>query len=653
MSSKITVAYLNCRGQSGFNVSKQLQIQSFLQNYSIDILHLQECRIEDDTFDQCKFLTSNYSVLKNNSQNEYGTASILKNYFNPEKIILHSSGRVIIFSIGNLTFGNIYLPSGSDGIIRASRETYCGETIPTLLINSRDHGIIGGDWNNIIANIDCTRHPEAKLSPCLKRLVRTFSWSDTYRTLYPNNKCFSHFYSNTRVGNGATRIDRAYSYGDITVAEAKYVSVAFSDHLSYIVSLQVPTQVEALSSPKYRQLFKTTPTVVKDRVFQDRLRDNMEEWKKVKSFGVPVLAWWECLVKPGIKKLALERSKELNKERRGQLNLLMLRQCNLSTKVQHGQTDLLPVLREIQLKIENWFEKEVEKVKHQSRVDDIQVSEKVRIYHHEIHKKNYKNSSILKLNTDQGILEGHTACAKYLQNTVEALLMHPAKLDKVAQGILLSDIDKVFTDEDNDMLVTKPTKAEVEESVKTSNVDAAPGSDGITSLVYRECFNILGDALTEVTEAVFAGEKLTRSQRTSLMIFSDKPGKSQSIKPQDKRRLSLLNSDFKIISGVELLRYNRVLTHTLAPQQLACGDDRRITFGISLARDTIYSVSKSKQGCGIADNDFKAALDFLCLDWVNHGLRKKGLAEETITRFSNIYVDGIITYLAILSQTNG
>ena len=154
MSSKITVAYLNCHGQSGFNVSKKLQIQSFLQNYSIDILHLQECRIEDDTFDQCRFLTSNYSVLKNNSQNEYGTASILKNYFNPENIILHSSGRVIIFSIGNLTFGNIYLPSGSDGIIRASRETYCGETIPTLLINSKDHGIIGGYWNNIISNID-------------------------------------------------------------------------------------------------------------------------------------------------------------------------------------------------------------------------------------------------------------------------------------------------------------------------------------------------------------------------------------------------------------------------------------------------------------------------------------------------------------------
>ena len=268
MQSRITVAFLNCRGQSGFNISKQLQIQSYLQNNSIDILHLQECRIDDETFDQCGFLTSNNKVLKNNNQNEYGTASIVKNHFIPEDIIIHNSGRIIIFNIGDITFGNVYLPSGSDGFVRSSRENFCGETIPTLLINSKIHGIIGGDWNNIISNLDCTRHPEVKMSPCLKRLVSTFSWSDTYRSLYPNTKCFSHYYSNARTGNGATRIDRAYSYGDLRVAEAKYTSVAFSDHLSYIVSLQVPDQFETFLSPRSRNFFKTTPTVVKGQVIQ-------------------------------------------------------------------------------------------------------------------------------------------------------------------------------------------------------------------------------------------------------------------------------------------------------------------------------------------------------------------------------------------------
>ena len=597
--------------------------------------------MDDDTFSQCSFVSSNYSVLKNNSHNEYGTASIVKNSLIPEDIILHHSGRIIIFNIGDITFGNVYLPSGTDGPSRGSRENFCGETIPTLLINSKPNGIIGGDWNNIISKADCTRHPEAKMSPCLKRVVNTFSWSDTYRSMYPDTQCFSHFYSNARTGSGATRIDRSYSYGGLTPVDAKYVNVAFSDHLSYIVSVEVPEQLQTLLSPKTRTFFKTTPAIVKDKIFQARLSNCMKEWMEVKSFGVPVLTWWECLIKPGIKKIAIERSKEVNKQRRGYLNLLMMRQCHLSKKLQSGQLSLLPTLREVQLRIEEWFETEVEKIKHQSRVEDIQTSEKVRIYHHELHKKNHMKSSILKLQTDQGLIEGHTACAEYLQQVLEDLLLHPAQLDGASQDVLLGELDKVFTEKDNKMLVAVPTKEEVEESVNNSNVDAAPGSDGITSLVYKECFNILGDALTEVAKEVFAGNQPTKSQRTSLMMFSSKPGKSLSLKPQDKRRLSLLNSDFKVMSGIDLGRYNKVLTHTLCPQQLAGGDDRRITFGISLARDAIYAAGRRKQGCGMADNDFEAAFDFLCLEWVKLVLRKKGAAEAALSRFSNLYAEGI------------
>ena len=381
--------------------------------------------------------------------------------------------------------------------------------------------------------------------------------------------------------------------------------------------------------------------VVKDKVFQARLLDSMREWEAVKSFGVPVLTWWEILVKPGIRKLAIERTKELNKERRSHLNLLMMRQCHLTKHVQGGRVNLLPVLREVQLKIEDWFHTEVEKVKHQARVEDIQTSEKVRIYHHELHKKNFTRSYIMKLQTEQGLLEGQVACAKYLQKSVEDLLVNTAVLDPTAQTTLLAEISEDFTEEDNKMLVAEPTRAEVETSVKSSNMNAAPGSDGITNLLYKECFHILGDALTEVAQEVFAGQQPSRTQRTSLMVFSSKPGKGKSLKPRDKRRLSLLNSDFKILTGIELGRYSKVLSHTLSPNQLAAGDDRRITFGISLARDAIYAAGRRRQGCGLVDNDFEAAFDFLCLDWVKLVLRRKGVAEAALTRFSNLYKDGI------------
>ena len=259
----------------------------------------------------------------------------------------------------------------------------------------------------------------------------------------------------------------------------------------------------------------------------------MQEWQEVRKFGVPILLWWEHLVKPGIKKIALERTKVLNKERKSLLNLLMLRQSFLTKKL-HSGVNVFEPLRIVHLKIENWFQKEVDKVKYQARVDDIQDSEKVRIYHHELHQKHIKKSSILKLKHENQIISGHGECMNFLHSKVAVLLGKKAQLDESAQNVLLNELEVQFTDADNQMLSALPSKEEVKESVRSANDNAAPGCDGISNLVYSRCFDILGDALTEVVQAVFSGEQPTRSQRTSLMVFSCPP-KIQKVPKRSKK----------------------------------------------------------------------------------------------------------------------
>ena len=133
----------------------------------------------------------------------------------------------------------------------------------------------------------------------------------------------------------------------------------------------------------------------------------MNEWNDVKAHGVEVLIWWEKLVKPGIKKLAKTRGREMKKERRCQLNLLLVRQAYLTKKMQAGLTNRLTELKQVHLLIEAWYDQECAKIALQSRSDEIQQSEKIRIYHHELHQKLIKKSAILKLETDDGLLEGH------------------------------------------------------------------------------------------------------------------------------------------------------------------------------------------------------------------------------------------------------
>ena len=70
---------------------------------------------------------------------------------------------------------------------------------------------------------------------------------------------------------------------------------------------------------------------------------------------------------------------------------------------------MLASLKIVQAEIQLWYEQDSEKVKLQSRSDEIDSSENVRIYHHELHAKHIKRFSILKLETEKGLLEGHAA----------------------------------------------------------------------------------------------------------------------------------------------------------------------------------------------------------------------------------------------------
>ena len=264
------------------------------------------------------------------------------------------------------------------------------------------------------------------------------------------------------------------------------------------------------------------------------------------------------------------------------------------------------------------------------------------MYHHELHKRSIKKSSILKLETEGGILEGHPACAEYLERSVENLLLHPATLNHTAQQLLLEKVVPVFTADDNKMILTPPTSKLVRETVCNSNLNAAPGSDGIPSLLYKECWSVLGEPLTEVMLSIHKGNQLSSSQRTSLMVFGSKPKKPNSKKPGDKRKISLLNADFKVSTGLEARWMKKVATHTLSHLQLVAGNNRRIHHGICLARNAIHAAGKNaRNGCGILDTDLIAAFDFMCLDWAFMVLEKKGLDRGAINRLRNLYRENI------------
>ena len=84
-------------------------------------------------------------------------------------------------------------------------------------------------------------------------------------------------------------------------------------------------------------------------------------------------------------------------------------------------------------------------------------------------------------------MEGHEACANFLEKSVKDLLLHPVTPDTAAQEALLAGVVPVFTEEDNRKLLSPPTCEKVLKTVSASNLHAAPGTDGLPSFIYKEC----------------------------------------------------------------------------------------------------------------------------------------------------------------------
>ena len=641
MASYLNVGFINCYGQSGLKLEKIQQISKITRDYQLDIINMQETHCDADTFEHDDFLFNNFNLIFNNSPSKYGTSSLISSsliYNNPR---FDDTGRVIVFDVPDLslTIGNVYLPCGSDSTSKNRREDYCSRIIPSLLLDRLENGNVGGDWNSITNKRDCTKNPDVKICKSMKNMTDTLDLKDDFRTLWPNDKSMSHYYFHPIHGPGATRIDRSYTYGGLKVATACYISASFSDHCVLIISLELPQNIGIFKAPKTFPHYKIKPYILSDPIFKQNLSVLVEDCVKVTDLNTSFLESWEWILKPGIIRLAKDRQRELELEKFGRLNVLFIKQNIYTAKLHQGDYSVLSLLRKVQLEIEAHYESECNKIRIQARMDECTQSEKTRIYHHSLLKRNIKRSAILKLDTLEGMKTGHDECMDFLERDVMSLLFNVHSPNMEAVQDLLDEISPSFSTEDNKMLEAAPTEKEIKKVISSSNLSASPGLDGIPGSLYSECWETIKRPLVNMIQEVHKDESPTLSQRTSLMTFCKKPKRALSFKPGDMRRISLINSDMKIITGVDAARFQDIAGHTLSKSQLVAGTELRIHHGINYARDAIHAINRRKGGAAILDLDFLQGFDWLIMSWVYQVLAKKGVSPPVIARLNRIYAN--------------
>ena len=120
----LSVGFLNIYGQTNFNQAKVNQIEFLVKTNKIDILHLQETNILEETFENSNYLKNNYQILFQNNESGFGVCSLINNELETKNVLLHPSGRLISFDVEDLTMINVYLQSGNNQFARNQREEF-------------------------------------------------------------------------------------------------------------------------------------------------------------------------------------------------------------------------------------------------------------------------------------------------------------------------------------------------------------------------------------------------------------------------------------------------------------------------------------------------------------------------------------------------
>merc|ERR1711952_221275 len=129
--------------------------------------------------------------------------------------------------------------------------------------------------------------------------------------------------------------------------------------------------------------------------------------------------------------------------------------------------------------------------------------------------------------------------------------------------------------------------------------------------------------------------KLPESCKNSFLVFSPKINKESSTRIKDKRKLSLLQTDFKILTGVLSGRLRKTEQHTISRYQFATGGTR-ISEAVCLTRDAIESV-KPTQKVVLYETDYVSAYDLMSIDWILKVLLKKGCSKSFVQTLRNIF----------------
>ena len=620
--SNLKVCSINVRGIN--DLKKRRDIFEFLGKRNYDICLLQETHSIKQNEQKWRNEWGYTAFWSSYTGNSRGVAILFKNSFQYDlhNEIEDDEGRYILLDITinntRLSIVNVYGPNDDNPIFFSTLET----KMQTWANNSV---IIGGDFNVVqdytidTLNIQDRNNPKAHEK--INDLKDEMDLHDPWRLQYPDTRMYT--WHNTQ--NKHSRLDYFLISSELLnyVCDPMIKPGYRSDHS--IVELYLKLS----NHPKGPGLWKFNNSLLFDEIYVNEIRacinTTVEQYKsrnvlnsdpENNQYTISDQLLFEMLkLEIRGKSIAYSAAKKKESEK---AERILNQEIDELHRIFSGNptAENQAKLSEKQNELKIYREKKIDGIIVRAKARWHLQGEKNSKYFLNLEKKHYIEKSIPKLINDKGEeIKDLPDIIKEQQKFYETLYTSCAP-------VFNEDFENTFFPRDdnmrklsNDESVEMEDQISVEECynvLKGMKKNKSPGSDGFTTEFYLYFWKDLKYQMARSFQETFRKGLMSDSQKLGIITCLPKPGKPREY-IKNWRPISLLNVDYKILSGVIAQRIKKNLNPLVSNCQKGFISGRYIGECTRLVSDLIDYARKNNLKAILLLIDFEKAFD--SLEW--------------------------------------
>ena len=629
----LKLASVNARGLG--SSQKRRDVVHYLRNLHFDIVFLQDTHLTEEKVPFFDSLWKGYKYHACFSNNSRGTTILIDRSLQHTKLFEFTCKRgnyVIIgcrIGMDNYVLGCIYGPNKDE-------PEFYEEVNEVLRSVDCDHIILGGDLNFVMnSQIDCygyVRENNVNARNKFISMCTEHNLIDVWRQFHPHESQYTWIKANPSKG---ARLDMFFISDHLSnlCIEQKILPGYRTDH--NMITLEIKIN-DAARGPG---LWKFNESLLNDEKYID-LVDNCIE-TTVEQYALPIYSpgyltdvdnynviafkinddlFYETLlmlIRGETVRFAKQKAKDCKKKEK---DLVAQVEKNQSEHFKEKSDESARRLEQCKEELENFRKPMINGLIVRSRTQWHEEGERSSKYFLNLEKRNALKKSVGIIKTEDQILTRTNSILEAFTEHIASKYSKQHTMPQAAEEFTASNVTATLSNAERNALEEPLSYDELTRAIHNMKKGKSPGTNGYTSAFFKHFWKKLGPFLFRAHTFCYRRDRMIASHKEGIITMIPKAGRSpEQIKAW--RPITLLNTDFKIISSAIAVRLQGVIGKLIDPCQTAYVKGRFIGENTRLVYDIIHTLLERNSTGVIISADFESAFDSLSWDFVSMVLK--------------------------------